>query len=87
MPGVTVGLFPQDTRLYYVDLDFAVINNPYNGGKPVILMRHRGVPSKTQWQAINKILRQLHMRLVGKSEFREDGLWYHEVKEVSENGS
>lgn len=74
----TVGLFDTDTRIYYVDIDFVVVNNPYNGGKPVIVMRHLGVPNPRR---ILQVLKEVNMELVGQPFVRDDGLWCHEVKE------
>lgn len=73
----TVGLFDKDSRIHYIDLDFVVINNPYNGGEPVIIMRHAGEPNLKD---IELVLNKLNMKLVGEANYREDGLWYHQVK-------
>lgn len=75
----TVGLYPEDTRIYYVSIDFVVMNNPYNGNKPTIIMRHPGSPDM---EVLQRLLDKLGFELVGQPWFREDGLWCCEVKEV-----
>lgn len=77
----TVGLFEEDTQLYYVDYNFVVVDNPYDGRKPVIIMRHIGDPNMKH---VYTILKRVGMELVGQAVRREDGLWLQEVKEVSD---
>ena len=75
----TVGLFEQDTHIYYTDTNFVVLENPYNGGRPIIVMRHPGIPDMT---VVYDILERVNMVLIGEPIIREDNLWYQEVKEV-----
>lgn len=70
-----VGLFNADARIYFVNEDFAVMNNPCNGGKPVLVKRKYGVPTKKDWDQIAKILTSLNMELTDERFTREDGLW------------
>jgi hypothetical protein len=81
----TVGLFEKDVRIHYIDLEFVVVNNPHNGNSPVILMRHLGEPSADQYAAIASVLNKLNMMLVGQPSYREDGLWYQQVREKEVN--
>ena len=78
----TVGLFDEDARIYYVDHDFVVINNLYNGDRPIIIMRHLGTPSP---ERIEYILKEVNMKIVGKPFTRDDGLWTCEVVEKEVN--
>ncbi len=77
----TVGLFERDTFLHYIDYEFVVLNNPYNGGKPVIVMRTLGNPNLDK---VKEVLRKIHFELVGEPSRRSDGLWYQEVKETGD---
>jgi len=73
----TVGLCEKDVRLYYVDIDFVVMDNPYNGGKPTVVMRAQGQPNV---RVIEQLLERLEMERVGEPYFRDDGLWCSEVR-------
>ena len=77
----TVGLFEEDTLIYYIDKDVVVANNPYNGGHPTVFMLKPGPPVQ---EAVHKALKTVKMALTGEPQWRKDGLWYQEVKEASD---
>jgi len=77
----TVGLYSTDTRIYYVDPTFTVVNDINNGGGPIIVKRTLGDPTQEELQTASGILKQLNMYPIGASSHRSDGLWYHQIEE------
>lgn len=72
----------KEARIYYLSSIVAIMDDPYDWYHPVVVLRHPGPPSVEDWRAINDALRTSNMKLVGNSSYREDGLWYHPVREV-----
>lgn len=69
-------------RIYYSNPRIIIIDNPYNGNSPTLVVR-TGEPD---WEEIKRILKLCNMNLVGESYIRKDGLFCHPVKEVIEDG-
>jgi hypothetical protein len=82
--NITVGLFNKDSRIYFVNSHYVIMENPYNGRIPTLVKRIVGAPDEEDWLEINKALALVDMKLVGKPYTREDNLWCHEVKEVGD---
>jgi len=74
---VSVGLFSSDSRLYYVDKNYAVMDNPCDNFSPTIVRRLAGEPEAKE---VAKILATLNMVLDGESFYRGDGLWCNKIK-------
>jgi len=76
----------EKARIYYLSPQIIVMDNPCDGGCPVVVLRHKGTPLDKDWELIRKVLSLCNMELVGESNFRPDGLWYHTVigKEVKD---
>lgn len=72
-----VGLFNQDTRIYYVDKEYVVIDNPTDNFAPTIVHRTEGDPNP---ERVKTILALLGMMLDGEAFSRSDGLWCHKLK-------
>lgn len=71
------GLFDRDSRLYYVDKTYAVMDNPYDSFNPTIVMRVHGEPNSAE---MLKILSILNMTFDGDPFYRSDGLWCSKLK-------
>lgn len=70
----TVGLFSQDTRIYFVNDKLVIMKHPHNGGV-LLCKRQPGEPTKDDWTEIAKALLTTNMKAKGEAYIREDGLW------------
>ena len=70
----TVGLFKEDTRIYFVNDNFVVMKDPDNEGI-ALCKRHPGELTKEDYSEIVDILLKTGMKAKGNVHFREDGLW------------
>lgn len=75
---VSVGLFALDSRIYYLDADYAVLDNPYDGCCPTIVKRTHGTFDTKE---VKRILSELKLELDGDSFHRSDGLICNKLKE------
>lgn len=80
----TVGLIDKDTHLYFINSEFVIMDDPCNGNTPTIVKRHKGEPTEEEWKKIKSALALVEMKLIGEAFTREDGLWCHRTKEVSD---
>jgi len=76
----TVGLFNEDSRIYFIDDNYIIMDNPYDGGT-VLCKRLPGEPAGEDWKAMAKALLTANMRAKGNAYIREDGLWCCLVEE------
>lgn len=66
-----------DSRVHYVTVEYAVVDNPYEGFCPTLIKRHPGDPDEKE---VTKILNLLGMLKFGEPYYRSDGLWCHKLK-------
>ena len=66
-----------DSRVHYVTVDYAVVDNPQDDFCPTIIKRLPGDPDEKE---VMKILTQLGMLKFGEPYYRSDGLWCHKLK-------
>ena len=74
---VSVGLFDTDTHIHYVDMNYAVVDNPNNNGIPTIVKRTWG---NTEPKEVNDILQRLNILKIGEPFYRSDGLWCQKLE-------
>lgn len=67
-----------DSRLHYVDKNYAVVDNPHDDYCPTIVKREAGIPDEKE---VMKILNLLGMLRFGEPYYRSDGLWCNRLKE------
>jgi len=79
----TVGLYNKDARIYYVDPDYAVLDDPTENGTPTLIKR-KGGPLDNE--AVSKILTIVGMSVREQPRRREDGLWCIRLTPLSEGG-
>jgi len=73
-------LTEKNSRLYYVDKKVVIMDYPYNGTGPVIILRRpTDKPTGKDWKSLNKALNLCGMVLKGVPQVRSDGFWYHPV--------
>ncbi len=71
----TVGLYTEDTRLYYIDKDFVVLDDPI--GVPTLIKRTPGDPTRMQ---VTEVLKAAKMEVVAYAYHSQEGLWYQHLK-------
>lgn len=76
-----IGLVEKDCHIYYVNCNYAVLDNPRDGDIPTIVKRAVGDPDRKE---VDRILYKLGLSLNGESFYREDGLW---CNRLIENGN
>lgn len=76
----TVGLYDEDTRIYYMDERFVVLDPPGMHNTPLLIKRTIGKPTHKE---VLDILRKVKMHPIGEGSFRSDGLWCQFLKEKS----
>jgi len=74
------------TRIYYSSPLIVIMNDPFNGNTPTLVLRQIGNPTEEIWKEIRRVLRLCKMELVKIPYVREDGLFCQPVKEVGEDG-
>lgn len=72
-----IGIIAKDCHIHYVDVNYAVIDNPHDDNTPTIVKREYGEPDRKE---VNRIVHKVGMTLNGEAFYREDGLWCHRLK-------
>lgn len=71
-----------ESRIYYLRPELAIMGDPTNDNKPVVVLRRPGPPNEGDWELIERALKLCKMKLGEGVGFRPDGLWYCPVEEV-----
>ena len=71
-------------HLQYVDSEFVVMNNPFEGGRLTLVKRSLGEPGG---EALNTVLNKVHMQLDGDNYYNEKGKWCCYLKELNGDGA
>ena len=74
----------KEVRIYYSSPLVVIMNDPFNGDTPTLVLRQVGDPTKETWKEIRRVLKLCKMELVKTSYIRKDGLFCQPVKEVSD---
>jgi len=74
---VSVGLFGLDSRIYYVDEEYAVLDNPCDNFTPTIVKRKGGEFNSKE---VKRIIHELKLEFDGDPFYRPDGLMCNKLK-------